>query len=71
MYDFEIQKDIAPIGDKGKALKIVKWGERPAKLDLRQWRQDGDEMKPGKGLTLTREEAAELQTALTEYLYNV
>ena len=71
MFDFSIEKDLAPIGNKGKALKVVRWGDKPAKLDLRTWRQDGEELKPGKGICFTREEAVELQTALTEYLYDV
>ena len=68
MFEFEIEKNIAEIGEHGKALKVVKWGDRAAKLDFRTWRQEGDELKPGKGLTLTEEEAKELAEALKEYL---
>lgn len=70
MYDFEILENVADIGKSGKALKVVRWGERAAKLDLRTWRQDGEALKPGKGLTLTEEEAKELAEALQEYLAN-
>lgn len=68
MYYYTILKDVAEIGQQGKALKVIQWGERAAKLDLRMWRKDGEELKPGKGLTLTKEEAKELAEALQEYL---
>lgn len=71
MCDFEIVKDIETIGTKGKALKLVRWGDSEARYDLRMWRQEGGELKPGKGITLTETEARELQAALTDCLYNV
>lgn len=67
MYEFTIEKEIADIGEGGKALRLVSWGGRPAKLDLRPWRQEGEELKPGKGLTLTEAEARDLAGALQEY----
>ena len=68
MYNFEILEDVAEIGEHGKALKVVKWGDRAPKLDLRTWRQEGEALKPGKGLTLTEEEAKQLADALQQYL---
>lgn len=68
MYEFEILQELGDIGEAGKALKVVSWGGRPGKLDLRPWRKDGDELKPGKGLTLTDEEARALYEALGQYL---
>lgn len=68
MYEFEVLQDVATIGTTGKALKVVAWGGRAAKLDLRQWRKDGDELKPGKGITLTKEEAQALHKALGDFL---
>ena len=68
MYNFEILEDVAEIGEHGKALKVVKWGDRAPKLDLRTWRQEGAALKPGKGLTLTEEEAKQLADALQQYL---
>lgn len=67
-FIYSIEKDLRPIGTKGKALRLVCWGGRPARLDLRQWRQDGDELKPGKGITLSDEEAQDLLEALRDYL---
>ena len=68
MYNFEILEDVAEIGEHGKALKVVKWGDRAPKLDLRTWRQEGDELKPGKGITLSDEETQDLLEALRDYL---
>ena len=68
MFEFKIEKDLSPIGTKGKALRLVSWGGREAKLDIRAWRQDGEEEKPGKGLTLSDDEARELVAALQKYL---
>ena len=68
MYDFEIMETVAEVGEHGKALQIVKWGDRAPKLDLRKWQKDGENMKPCKGLTLTEEEARDLLEGLQEYL---
>lgn len=72
MISFSIERDIATISSTGstrKALTLTAWNNRPAKLDLRTWRQDesGEEL-PGKGLTLTTDEAAALAHALARYL---
>ncbi|MCD8050127.1 MAG: transcriptional coactivator p15/PC4 family protein [Clostridiales bacterium] len=72
MISFSIERDIATISSTGstrKALTLTSWADRPAKVDLRTWRQDesGAEL-PGKGLTLTDDEAAALAHALTAYL---
>jgi len=68
MYEFKVLQDVAEIGTTGKGLKVVAWGGRAAKLDLRQWRKEGDELKPGKGITLSDEEAQDLLEALRDYL---
>jgi len=54
-----------------KLLTLTAWNGNPAKLDIRQWYtdKDGTEM-PGKGITLTDEEAQALTDALTAYLQN-
>lgn len=67
MVQYEIQRDIATIGSTGAAVKklsLISWNKYPAKLDLRSW-IDG---KPGKGLTLSAEEARTLLNALTAFL---
>lgn len=67
-YEFAIEQELAEIGTAGKALKVVKWGDRAPKLDFRTWRQEGEALRPGKGLTLTYDEAKELAEALQKYL---
>jgi hypothetical protein len=68
MIDFQIEKDFGAVGGNGKSLKLVRWGDNPAKLDLRTWRESEDGLKPGKGITLTENEAKELAGVLTSYL---
>ena len=63
---FEVTKHIGIISDgKGswkKELNLVSWSGRDPKLDLREWAPDHKKM--GKGVTLTREEAAKLSELL-------
>ena len=62
-YDYEILEHLGTVGNK--ALKIVKWGNGQPKYDLRQWRYGEDGlMMPGKGVTLTKQEAKELMELL-------
>ncbi len=65
MVTFQIEKTLAEIGEAGKRLCFVSWNNNPAKLDLRKWKDDGT---PGRGMTLTNDEARELLDALTAYL---
>lgn len=67
MIDYEIEEELSSIGTKGKALKLIKWGSNPAKLDLRPWIEKDGNYCPGRGLTLTDEEAADLLRALKAY----
>ena len=55
-------------GDRNwnKEVNLVSWNGRPAKLDIRNW-QRGHE-KCGKGIAITREEAAELVKLLGKIL---
>ena len=46
-----------------KELNVVSWNGREPKYDLRNWSPEG---KALKGLTLTEEEAKELQKALND-----
>lgn len=65
--EFEIKKHIAVLSNKKNwqlELNIVKWGENPDKLDVRQWNED--HTKCSKGLTLTEDEAKELLKALKD-----
>ena len=45
-----------------KEVNYVSWNERQAKIDIRDW--DENNLKMGKGITLTREEAEELKEIL-------
>lgn len=65
MVTFQIEKTLAEIGEGGKRLTLTSWNGNPAKLDLRKWKDDGT---PGRGMTLTNDEARELLDALTACL---
>lgn len=68
--DFKIERRIAVLGPSGKdwslELNLVSWNGREPKLDLRPW--DPSHERMGKGITLTRDEAARLRDALGEHL---
>jgi len=49
-----------------KEINLVSWNGRPAKLDIRSWQRNHE--KCGKGITLTRAEAAELAKLLNKIL---
>ena len=71
MITFDIERQIADIsttGSSAKRLTVTSWNGNPAKLDLRIWRTDEAEPKPGKGITLTDAEAKILVDALNAYL---
>jgi hypothetical protein len=63
---FEIVKPIGVIAEeKGgwrKELNLVSWNGRTPKLDIRDWSPDHEKM--GKGITLTKDEAAKLAELL-------
>lgn len=60
--------ELSTTSTSAKRLTVTRWNNYPAKLDLRTWRTDDGEPKPGKGITLTDEEAETLRDALTAYL---
>ena len=69
MVKYEIEQELAEISSTNTTatrLALVKWGDNPAKLDLRVWRTDTG--NPNKGITLTNEEAQTLLDALADYL---
>lgn len=60
-FKFEIIKEIAVLSSTPKTgwnreLNFVSWNEKAPKLDIRDWSPDHTKM--GKGVTLSREEAA-------------
>ncbi|WP_419024308.1 YdbC family protein [Emergencia sp.] len=66
--EFEITRHIAVIkeGKWDLELNKVAWNGNPEKYDLRTWNKD--HTTPGKGVTMTREEAARLYEALEEII---
>ncbi len=69
--NYTMEKELTTLSSTNstrKVLAVVSWNDRPAKLDLRNWRVADGEMVPGKGLTLSNSEAAALVSALSEYL---
>ena len=60
--EFRIVKHFGVIaaakGDWKKELNLVSWNGRDPKLDVRDWAPGHERM--GKGITLTKEEAAKL-----------
>ena len=71
--DFVIEKVLAVLSERGQSVKrltLTSWNGSHAKLDLRTWYMDDteNEQQPGKGLTISREEAQVLVNALTDYL---
>lgn len=47
-----------------KELKKIRWNNRDAKFDLRDWAPDGEKM--GKGITLSLEEVKKLRDLLND-----
>lgn len=69
MIDYIVERKLAEISrtDRtAKRLTLISWHGHPAKLDLRIWNLD--EEKPGKGITLTQDEAEALAKALNGFL---
>ncbi len=68
---FAIEKELGTLGNgtAPKMLCLVSWNNRPAKLDIRPWRDDenGEGKLPGKGITLSDIEGRFLLSALKAY----
>lgn len=67
-FSFEIKKEIGELSSSKSGWKreinLVSWNGAKAKFDIRDWAPDHSKM--GKGLSLTREEAAILREILNE-----
>ena len=65
---YEITEKIGQISQSTKGwvreLNLVKWNEREAKYDLRDW--DSEHQKMGKGITLTNDEIKRLKELLND-----
>lgn len=70
MINYTVEQELAVLSESGgnkKALTVTAWNNRPGKLDLRTWRTVDGEQQPGRGVTLSEEEAETLLDALTAY----
>lgn len=71
VVDYQIQENIVTLSEgmqNAKRLAVVKWADNPARLELRQWLKNEEGEKPGKGVTLTADEARALYVGLRQYL---
>jgi len=63
---YEITKHIGVLSESAKGwtkeLNLVSWNDREPKYDIREWAPEREKM--GKGVTLSKEEAAELKRLL-------
>ncbi len=63
---YEITNRFGVLGESAKGwrkeLNFIRWNDRDAKYDIREWSPDGEKM--GKGVTLSREEASKLKEIL-------
>ncbi|WP_239257176.1 YdbC family protein [Listeria ilorinensis] len=64
--EYEIVEHIGVLSENAKGwrkeLNLVSWNGRTPKYDLRDWAPEHEKM--GKGITLTKEEVAELKKIL-------
>lgn len=63
----KVISEISSTGVSAKRLTLTSWNGNPAKMDLRVWRTEDGENRPGKGLTLNDDEARTLYEALHRY----
>ncbi len=63
---YEIIKKIGVLSTSAsgwaKELNLIRWNDRDAKYDLRDWSPDGEKM--GRGVTLSKEEILALKELL-------
>ena len=69
-FKFEIIQNIAVLSTEKsgwtKEINLVSFNGAPPKYDIRTW--DPNHEKMGKGITLTKEELAQLESVLKELL---
>ena len=67
--NFKLERRIGALSESSsgytKELNVVVWDEKYVKYDIRTWEPAG---KPGRGVTLTLEEAKELHRLLGQEL---
>lgn len=66
-FKYEVVEKIAVLSQSSKGwtkeLNLIKWNDREAKYDIREWSPDGQKM--GKGITFSKDEAKILKAALS------
>jgi hypothetical protein len=70
-FKYERLKALGTLSTEGKSPKevsIVKWGDSVPKIDIRPWFEKEGQILPGKGVTLTKDEASILVDILKTYL---
>lgn len=65
--NYEVKAEIGELSES-KKLRVISWDGREAKIDLRTWVEKDGEVKAGKGITLTNDEAKKLVELLSDYL---
>lgn len=67
---YEIKEELGTLSENAKGwrkeLNLVSWNDAAPKYDIRDWAPEHEKM--GKGITLTKEEAAALYELLKEAL---
>ena len=67
---YEIKEELGTLSENAKGwtkeLNLISWNDAAPKYDIRDWAPDHEKM--GKGVTLTKEEAAALFELLKEVL---
>lgn len=65
---YEIVEEVGVLSENAKGwrkeLNLISWNGAAPKYDIRDWAPEHEKM--GKGVTLTKEEALELQKLLTK-----
>lgn len=70
-FNYEVKQALGNLNDNGTVrLNVASWNGREAKIDIRNfWKnKKTGEMMPGKGISLTNDEAKALVDLLTEYM---
>ncbi|MDR1463842.1 MAG: YdbC family protein [Oscillospiraceae bacterium] len=65
-FTYEIVEELGVLSETSrgwtKEFNLISWNGREPKYDIREWAPEHEKM--GKGVTLSREEAAELKSLL-------
>lgn len=65
-FEFEVIKELGVISERGEYLievNLISWNGNNPKIDIRKWQPSG---KPGKGITLDKDEIEKLKEILQD-----